>query len=85
MIKKVQRICIKINNDLVYCCLVKEEIDKKPWYNYVKLFNISHEYLLGISEQKNLEEIDNELFLRKRSNETLLRCLDEREVKKPLE
>jgi hypothetical protein len=77
--------CIKINNDLVYYCLVREEIDRKPWYNYVKLFIRSHEYLLGTSEQKNLEEIDNELFLRKRSNGTLLRCLDEREVKRPLE
>jgi hypothetical protein len=89
---KVQSVHIDIRNNPAHCCLVEREVDGNPWYYDVKNFIQNQAYPMGASkiDKKTLRRLamdfylDGEILYKKSSDGTLLRCLDEVEVKNTL-
>ena len=87
---KVQLIHMDIKNNPTHCCPVK--IVGNPWYYNIKLFLQNQAYPMGASkiDKKTLRRLamdfylDGEIFQKKSTDGTLLRCLDEVEAKDTL-
>ena len=90
---RVQPISIEVKIFLAHYCLVEEEVDGNFGYNDIKQFIQHQKYPPGASNtnMKTLWSLaidyylDVEMLYNRSSDGTLLRCLDEIEVKKPLQ
>jgi hypothetical protein len=86
---KVRPVHIDTRNNPAHCCSVEREIDGNPWYYDIKNFIQNQTYPMGASKinKKTLRRLamdfylDGETLNKKSSDGTLLRCLDDMEVK----
>jgi hypothetical protein len=89
---KIQPIDIEVRSFQAHCCLIEESPDGKPWYNDIKKFLQNREYPQGISkiDEKTLRRmtmnfyLDGEILYKRSFDGTLLRCLNENEIKQAL-
>ncbi|KAI5403884.1 hypothetical protein KIW84_051144 [Lathyrus oleraceus] len=80
---------IERRDEPVYCQLIEEETDGKPWFHDIKRYLLSQEYLedATLLDKKTLRRLSSKFFLSndvlyKRNHDmVLLRCMDRHEGK----
>jgi hypothetical protein len=86
---KVRPVHIDTRNNPAHCCSVERDIDGNPWYYDIKNFIQNQTYPMGASKinKRTFRRLAMDFYLngetlnKKSSNGTLLRCLDDMEVK----
>ncbi|KAJ9173936.1 hypothetical protein P3X46_017019 [Hevea brasiliensis] len=83
---------IKARNEPVYCFMIEEEPDGKPWYHDILLYIRTREFPSGASknEKRMIQRLalgyfpSGETLYKRSSNGELLRCVDAKEAKRIL-
>ncbi|XP_070022373.1 uncharacterized protein [Nicotiana sylvestris] len=91
--KFIDPIPVRIHNQLAYCAHVKEETDRRPWFQYIKEYLAKGEYpeQANHTQKRTLRRLSNHLFqsrgtlYRRTPDLGLLRCVNTKEASKLLE